>query len=91
MPIWQLTPVAVIVLTKDFFQKCFLARTFVNHFILFIDSTSTVFKVKAWKVLQNFVERLLLVLVALAQSEHLVGAKLSYLVTLEHVILTNPI
>jgi hypothetical protein len=59
--------------------------------IVFIDSTATVLEVETWKILQDLVERLLLVLVSFSESEHLMSTELSDFVTLENVILANPI
>lgn len=67
--------------------------TFVQHLIVVavFGPTPAVLKVEARKVLENFVERLLLVLVALAKPQHLMSAELADLVALEHVILPNPV
>lgn len=59
--------------------------------IVFIDSTATVLEVETWKILQDLVERLLLVLVSFSESEYLMSTELSDFVTLENVILADPI
>lgn len=54
-------------------------------------AAAAVVQVEVGQILENLVQGLLLVLVGLAQTEHLVGAELADLVALEDVVLAHPV
>lgn len=57
---------------------------------IIIAATATVLKVKAWQIFEYLVQALLLVLVALAQPQYLMGTELTYLIALEDIVLSHP-
>lgn len=63
----------------------------INAFALSARPSAAVFDVKTRQVLEEFVERLLLVFVGLSQSQDLMRAELSDSVPLENVVLSDPI
>lgn len=71
-------------------QKNHTFKLTIEILIVFV-ATPAVFKVETWQIFQDLVQRLLLVFVALAKPQRLVGAEFADLVALENVILPNPV